>query len=512
MKPPILLLFLFAFLTSHSATATFCTEAGTFSPVNADSWNGWGKDLANTRHVKLEEGGLSAEKVSRLRLEWSFGFEGAQAVIGQPSIASGRVFIGVDTGEVYSLDAGSGCVHWKFTASAGVRTAPVIAFVDGGWRVFFGDLDAQVYAVDARSGELLWKTEVEEHPAARITGTPQFFHIDGAPSPDRLFVPVSSGEEGAAGNPDYECCTFRGSVVALDAKSGRRGWKTHTIAEAPREISPGEFGPSGAAVWSAPTVDPLRTALYVGTGDAYSAPAARSTDAIISMDMSDGWTRWIAQDTAGDIWTVACLRPGAGDDCGPDHDFGSPPIQVTAGGRDLLIAGQKSGIVWAHDPDSGAVHWRTALVDNTQEFGGKIIWGGAVDDSKAYFGLGPGGIAAVALVDGELEWFVEPPPAAGREDHPGHDGPLTVSGDVVFSGGWDGVLRALSTETGEVIWQYDTVRDFDTVNGVPASGGSMGAAGPVVAGGRLFAPSGYIGVKNGMPGNVLMAFAPGGED
>jgi polyvinyl alcohol dehydrogenase (cytochrome) len=193
---------------------------------------------------------------------------------------------------------------------------------------------------------------------------------------------------------------------------------------------------------------------------------------------------------------------------GPDHDFGAPPIlKAPPDGRTLLIAGQKSGNVWAHDPDKkGAVVWRTPLVANTTEFGGKIIWGGAADGKNAYFGLGTGGIAAVQLRDGERQWFTALPPAAAVAAHTGQDGPLTAIPGVVFSGGWDGVLRALSTATGRVLWEYNTVQDYQTVNGVAGKGGSMGAPGSVVAGGMLFVPSGYLGVKNGMPGNVLLVF------
>jgi polyvinyl alcohol dehydrogenase (cytochrome) len=218
------------------------------------------------------------------------------------------------------------------------------------------------------------------------------------------------------------------------------------------------------------------------------------------------------QDSENDAWLSGCNGPKLGENCpktlGPDHDFGSPPILKTLpNGRTLLIAGQKSGNVWAHDPDQkGAMVWRTALVANTTEFGGKIIWGGAADDQNAYFGLGPGGIAAVQLKDGERKWFAALTPAADMARHAGQDGPVTSIPGVVFSGGWDGVLRALSATDGHVLWEYNTVQDFKTVNGVAGKGGSMGAAGPTVAGGMLFVPSGYVGVKNGMPGNVLLVF------
>ncbi len=270
-------------------------------------------------------------------------------------------------------------------------------------------------------------------------------------------------------------------------------------------------------MWNSPTIDVKRHALYIGTGDAYTSPAAPTTDSIMAMDLDTGKILWSVQDTPNDTWLAGCtagakaMPENCPKEVGPDHDFGSPPILQTVGGRDLLIAGQKSGNVWAHDPDKkGAVVWKTPLVADTTQFGGKIIWGGAADGQNAYFGLGTGGIAAVQLRDGEKQWFTELKPAAAVAAHTGQDGPLTAIPGIVFSGGWDGVLRALSSSTGKVVWEYNTATDYQTVNGVAAKGGSMGAPGPVVAGGTLFVSSGYVGVKNGMPGNVLLAFTVAG--
>jgi polyvinyl alcohol dehydrogenase (cytochrome) len=476
-------------------------------PGSGPAWNGWGVDSSNTRFQGDKTAGLTAAQVPRLKLKWSFGFPGVSSVLGQPSVAGGRVFLGVDTGYVYSLDAGSGCVHWSFEAEAGVRTAITVARVNKTRAAaFFGDIKSSVYAVDAETGELLWKVHVEDHPTARITGAPKLFE-------GRLYVPVASGEEGAGGNPKYPCCTFRGSVVALDAATGRQIWKTYVITDVPQSTGPNRFGPAGGGVWSSPTIDPKRHVLYATTGDAYTEPAARTTDSIIAMDLETGRIQWVAQGTANDAWLAGCSAKNPTGNCpanlGPDHDFSASPIlKSLPNGHSILIAAQKSGNVWALDPDQkGAVVWKTALTSNTTEFGGKIVWGGAADDRAAYFGLGTGGIAAVQLREGERKWFtaLEPTPAMAR--HVGQDGPLTAISGVVFSGGWDGVLRALSASDGHVIWEYNTVHNYDSVNGVPAKGGSMGAAGPVVVGGTLFTTSGYIGVKGGMPGNVLLAFS-----
>src|SRR5262249_51373689 len=275
------------------------------------------------------------------------------------------------------------------------------------------------------------------------------------------------------------------------------------ISEEPKVIGKNSNGversaPAGGGVWNSPTIDAKRRALYIGTVDAYTEPAAKTTDSIMAMDLGSGKILWSVQDTETDTWLSGCNGANLPENCpktlGPDHDFGSPPILKTlADGRDILVAGQKSGNVWAHDPDKkGAVLWKTALVSNTTEFGGKIIWGGAADAQTAFFGLGPGGIGAVQLRDGERKWFTALTPATAG--HPGEDGPLTAIPGVVFSGGWDGVLRALSASDGKAIWEYNTVQDFKTVNDAAAKGGSMGAPGPIVAGGVLYVPSGYVGV------------------
>ncbi len=495
-------LFLFVLLADPLFAQTCPARDLSSSPA----WNGWGVDASNTRFQPAKDAQLPADQVPRLKLKWVFGFPGVKSVLGQPSVAGGRVFLGVDTGLVYALDAATGCVYWTFQAEAGVRTAITIAPP----AVFFGDIKANVYAVDASTGALLWKVRVDDHATARITGSPKVFE-------GRLYVPVASGEEGAGVNPQYPCCSFRGSVVALEAATGRQTWKTYTIADAPKLTGKNSNGverwaPAGGGVWNSPTIDPMRRALYVGTGDAYTEPAPKTTDAILAMDLDSGKILWSVQDTENDAWLVGCAGANRPENCpkelGPDHDFGSSPILKTlSSGRRILVAGQKSGNVWAHDPDQkGAVVWRTALVSNTTEFGGKIVWGGAADEQNAYFGLGTGGVAAVQLRDGERKWFTPLQPLPALAQHPGQDGPVTAVPGVVFSGGWDGVLRALSASDGHLLWEYNTVQEFKTVNGVAAKGGSMGAAGPTVAGGMLFAGSGYIGVRNGIPGNVLLVF------
>ncbi len=290
---------------------------------SSPSWNGWGADAGNTRFQPAAAAQLNAADVPGLKLKWAFGFPGARAVSGQPAVVAGRVFVSADTGYVYALDSVSGCVYWSFHADAAVRSAVTVERPAAGqpYAVFFGDARANAYAVDAVTGTPVWKVHVDDHASARITGGVRFFE-------GRVYVPVASSEEGAGGNPAYECCTSRGSVVALDAGTGKQIWKTYTIPEVPKPTAKNAagtqlWGPSGAGVWNSPTIDPRRRALYVGTGNAYSAPAAPTTDAIVAMDLDSGRILWSAQGTANDVWLAACLGPAV-PNCGPDQDFGSP--------------------------------------------------------------------------------------------------------------------------------------------------------------------------------------------
>jgi polyvinyl alcohol dehydrogenase (cytochrome) len=475
-------------------------------------WNGWG-GLTNARFQDAAGAQLTPEQVGRLKLKWAFGFPGAKAVYGQPTVVGGRVFVGVDTGEVYSIDAATGCAYWSYQASGGVRTAVSIGAGKSSTEpplAYFGDSKGNVYALNATTGEPVWKVQVDSHPAAHITGGPQVYQ-------NRLYVPVASGEEGLAVDASYQCCSFRGSVVALDAFTGRQVWKTYVIREEPKPTVKNakgtqQFGPSGGGVWNSPTLDPGRHALYVGTGDAYTAPASKTTDAILALDMNNGKVLWAAQDLAGDAWVVSCIQGrGTPENCpkdaGPDFDFGSSPILRTLpNGKTILVAAQKSGIIWAHDPDrKGAVVWKTSVASKQPGPQGQVNFGGSADERSAYFGLDSGGVVSLSLANGERQWFTDIQPESGR--HGGHDAAVSTIPGVVFSGGWDGVLRALSAGDGKILWTFDMLRDFDTVNRVPAKGGSMGSSGPTIAGGMVFAGAGYPGVQEGRNGNVLLAFA-----
>ena len=479
------------------------------SSATGPAWNGWGADHANTRFQPPQSAGLSFP-FPRLRLKWAFGFPGASAVYGQPTVASGRVYAGADTGYVYSLDQTTGCVHWSFQAQAGVRSAVTVGPVGTSTRMaaYFGDMKGNVYAVDANTGAQIWKVRLDEHALTRITAAPVLYR-------NRLYVSVASFEEGAATSARYPCCTFRGSVVALRTETGGQIWKTFTIAESPGPTKTSlagtqQFGPSGGAVWSSPTIDAQRNVLYVGTGNAYSRPVAPTTDAILAFDLDTGKILWVAQALADDAWIPGCTPGAVTGNCpekmGPDYDFGASPILARLpNGRRLLVSVQKSGQIWAHDPDkNGDVVWKTTHSGTPPTAEGEMVWGAAVDDRNVYVGLTSGGVAAHALETGKQEWIARILPEAGRRG--GNSGAVSATRGIVLSGGWDGVLRALSSNDGKVLWEYDTTQVVETVNRVQARGGSMGAAGPTIAGGMVFVGSGYIGVRSGTPGNVLLAF------
>jgi polyvinyl alcohol dehydrogenase (cytochrome) len=482
--------------------------------VDAAAWNGWA-DAANTRFQSGRAAGLTADTTARLKLKWAFGFPGVTTAFGTPSVTGGRVFVGDASGAVYALDARSGCVYWTYTADAGVRVAPVLDKSS----VYFGDLRGNVYAVNLASGSLLWKVRAEDHPLAVITGSPK---LDRG----RLYVPVSGRDESiAAINAAYECCTFRGSVVALDAATGRKIWQAYTIRDQPKPTGQNAkgaktWGPSGAVPWSSPTLDVRKRILYIGTGVNYSNPATDTSDAILAVDMDSGRLLWSRQFTEQDSYNFAC---GADDktNCPKlpfvDADFGHSPILDNG----ILVAGDKGGTVYGIDPNQqGKILWKQKIASGGVN--GGFMWGPAGDpQGVAYFGISDftagkpetgGGLVALQISTGEKLWMT-PAPKPGCLGVPGcsaaQPAPVTLIPGVAFLGSWDGHLRAYETKAGKIIWDFDTAREFETVNGVKARGGSINSMGPVIAGGMVYVTSGYSG--NAMPGNVLLGFSVEGR-
>jgi polyvinyl alcohol dehydrogenase (cytochrome) len=510
-----------------------CTSATPFTvPGSIQTWNGWGPDTRNTR-FQPDAGGITAANVSELKLRWAFGIADVTQSRSQPAVVGGRLFMGSQSGVIYALDPKTGCTHWTYKAQSGVRTAISVgpvgpANAPTGFAIYFADAQARAYAVDAATGKELWTRKVDDHRAARATGAPTLHE-------GRLYV-VTSGvsEESAASMPDYECCTFRGSLTSLDATTGEVVWKTYTVDEPKRRgtSTSGKplWGPAGAPIWSAPTIDAQRGLVYAATGNAYADPVPRTADAIVAFEIATGRIRWINQ-IMPDVWILGCGAPPAGapgrgdgdvppadnpncpEDVGPDFDFSASPALVKlANGRDALVVTQKSGVGYLLDPARrGREIWEYRWGRGSPVGG---VWGTTVDGTQAYFAVAdqftpaPGGLHAVNLATGQRAWFTPPQTpvcAAGPGCGPAQSAALTSIPGVVFSGGADGAMRAYASDDGRILWTYDTNRDFATVNGVKADGGSMDGPGAVVAGGMLYVTAGNAGFV-GTPGNVLLAF------
>ena len=500
-------------------TAGACTSTPPFDPSKGPQWNGWGVDVTNQRFQPAAQAGLTADQVPKLKLKWAFGFPNANSARGLPTIVGGRVFVGSMSGTVYALDAKSGCVIWTFKAQSGVRAGVVIgprAGSPGKYVAYLGDGRANAYALDAATGEQIWTRSLEDHKSANITGTPTLYE-------GRLFVPISSIEEGSGMNPKYECCTFRGSLVALDAATGSLLWKTYTISAEAKPIGKNSvgttrWGPSGGGVWSSPTVDIKRKVVYAATGNMYTEPQQPTSDAIMAFDLDTGSVKWTSQVTAKDIFIVGCGGPQNGANCppaedlGPDFDFGNAPILVKRpDGKDVIVAGQKSGVGWAFDPDKkGAVVWQYRAGKGSAL--GGLEFGSAVDPAQAYFAVSdmlggtPGGLHAVKLSNGERAWIAPEPPKCGdrtrlqqRDSRRHHRHPGRGVHRIERRRGPR--LRD-QRRIAAVGVRHEPI--FETVNGVPAKA-RQSAVRPVIAGGMLYINSGY-GALGGRPGNVLLAF------
>ena len=507
--------------------SAFCVDHGWQElGLDAISSMGWGGNLEATGFQPGELAGLSADDVPDLELRWAFAFPDAGEVRTRPTVIGDALLVGGPFGEVLALDAARGCVRWSFEADAAVRGAVLAGEGPGGRETaYFVDYRTNAYALDVASGTVVWKYKAGWHSTSNTTGSPALH--DG-----RLFVPVSSLEVAVAGDPRYECCTASGAVAALDAMTGDVLWYHRVIPGYPEEAGTNDIGtqlwaPSGAPVWSSPTVDTARGLVYAGTGENYTRPTTASSDAIIAIDIDTGELAWSFQATPDDAFTMACTSSTARENCpdppGPDFDFGMAPMLVRrTDGREILVAGQKSGVVWALDPDDeGAVLW-SSRVGKGGVLGG-IHWGMATDGRYAYAPnadrdlvvvdlhpeLAPApGMYALDLITGEVVWSVAAPEEAcdgKRRCFPALSAAPAAIPGVVFAGGLDGHMRAYAAEDGRILWDFDTTEVTETSGGVPGRGGAIDGPGPVIAGGMLFTNSGYAPFGQ-MPGNLLLAF------
>jgi polyvinyl alcohol dehydrogenase (cytochrome) len=481
--------------------------------VGSVQWNGWGRDPFNTRYQP--EPAIRAMDVPKLSLKWAFGFQGGNE-FGQPTLVDGRLFVASSAGRIYALDAKSGCTYWTYDDPAGSRTAISIGELGQSKRAaiprklkrtlahlevikapsaaFFGDDTGAVYALDAQKGTLLWKTQVDTHPAARIVGAPT---LDN----DRLYVAVGSNEDNNTSNPNYSCCTFRGSVAALDIASGRVLWKSYTVLEEPQPThknSAGvqEWGPAGAAIASSPTIDAKRGVLYVGTGRSTTGIAQSLTDSIAAFGLNDGKLRWVKQlNVMGQM--------------GLSGFTSSPVLRTLASGNEVILAGQLSGVVYGLDPDHGGeILWQGRPGADADGNDG-VAWGTAADHRSWFVALSgalgqpsnlTGSLWALDPNTGIARWHTQSPTPAcswseGVCSH-AQSQAVTVMPGGVFSGSMDGHLRAYSTIDGKILWDFDTAKEFQTQNGVRASGGPLDHGGATIVNGGVYIIS----------GNTLLAF------
>jgi len=523
------------------ADSTCPTAAGPVA-IGSALWNGWGRTLDNTRYQP--EPALRASDVAKLALKWAYGYQSGTE-FSQPTVVDERLFIAGSAGRIYALDAKTGCTYWTYDAAAGSRTAVTIGelararvaalprrlkrtlahldVIKAPSAAFFGDDTGAVYALDAQKGTLLWKTQVDTHPMARIVGAPTLFN-------DRLYVAVASTEDSAAANPSYSCCTFRGSVAALDIASGRTLWKSYTVLQEPqptRKSSAGiqEFGPAGAAISSSPTIDGKRGVLYVATGGSMTSVEQSLTDAVVAFDLADGKLRWVKQ----------LVRPDAGTALAGFSS--SPVLRTLATGNQVLLAGQKSGVVYGLDPDHGGdILWQTKIGDSAGSAAGAagappgiagkvgppgvagspggVAWGSAADHRNLYVAISgllaqpanaAGSLTALDMTTGAARWHTaSPEPVCGgaeRSCSHGQAQAVTVMPGSAFSGSMDGHLRAYSTIDGKILWDFDTAKDFPTNNGVKASGGPLDHGGATIVNGMVYVNS----------GNTLLAFSVDGK-
>ena len=507
--------------------------------VAAAAWNGWSTTTRNARFQPTP--GFAAREAPRLKLKWAFNYPGSKN--GQATVVGDWLFTTSMSGAVYALDAKSGCVRWRHEAAAATRSSVTVVDMPAGaparHALFFSDWTKSAVALDAETGRQLWKTRIDDSAGLQMTGAP-------AVHEGKLFVPISSGIEAFAEYDGWECCKFRGSLVAIDLANGRVLWKTYTTAVEPKPFRTNRlgrtmWGPSGGAIWSAPTIDAKRGLVYVGTSNSYTDVPYDGSDAVIAMEIDTGRIRWVNQLLAEDNYINGCwvggrrTEPAANcpDNLGPDFSIGNAPIlQDLPDGRQLILVGQKSGHVYALDPAwNGAVVW-TQRIGPGSALGG-VEFGMASDGQRLFVGIsdiiagegGKPGVYALRILDGALLWSAPSPTQPtcrwkNRWCHGAVSQAVSAMPGLVFAGAYDGIFRAYDSATGEVVWSYDTGSDpIDVLGGRQAFGGVMDGAGATIAGGMVYVHSGYAGRSGssdgrdltGGEGNVLLAFSIDGR-
>lgn len=518
----------------------------------------WGLGTDNRRFVPAAAAGIDRDNVAGLELAWSLAFPKVTDMRSQPAIIGDTMYFGDKTGKVYAIDRRTGCIRRHTEVLSGIRSAITVATLGSGRKLLvLADSMASIYALDPDSLETVWQQAARIYETSVITGSISYYN-------DRLFVPVSSYEVAVSGSPDHVCCKSHGGVIALDATNGDKLWEWHGTADATLQgrNSAGAdlYGPSGVSVWSTPAIDARRNRIYIGTGENLSPPATDTSDAIVALDMDTGKQVWRFQATAGDVWNAACLNGGANcpPNAGGDFDFGASVIIAgLPGGGELLLAGQKSGDVYALNPDpaggDGEVVWHRQVsnagvgpdLHRTTTNGG-VHWGMALSGERLLVAaadpervrpeyIPKPGLHALNLADGEILWFrgvtrgcdipEENKPMIGLQNmragkkieleeqyrcsfYYGLSAAVLATPDLVFSAGLDGKIRAFDIATGELLWQAETAKSFEATNGISGHGGAIDVSGQVVADGWLYVQSGYS-MFGQLPGNMLLAYRVG---
>ncbi len=507
-------------LAASTPDAPACTDNPAPMTLAGPGWNGWGN--AETQDRFQPKPGIAAADVPRLKLKWAFAYAGSRN--GQASVVGGRLFLTSSSGAIYALNPKTGCAYWRYDIPGGSRSSITVGKLGARFAVYFtGWTERTAYALDAATGKLIWKTAVTDQQEVQMTGSPVLHS-------GTLYIPVSSAEEAIAVDVNHECCKFRGEVVAVDAATGKIVWKSFMADPAKpfKKNTKGVqmYGPAGAAIWGAPTVDARRGLIYVATGDSYTDIAVPRAEAVVALDMKTGAVRWANQLTQGDNYIIGCYGPTARGNCpspaGPDYDFGVAPVLATLkSGKQLILVGQKSSQVYALDPDAqGKVVWEHRLSVGGPL--GGVEFGPASDGETYYVGVSDiyvakpaPGVYAFNIADGALKWSAPSEKLVCAWKTPYCTGAisqaLSAMPGAVFAGAMNGHFRAYDSATGKVIWDFDTAASpVATVSGKQAQGGVMDGAGPTIAGGMVYVSSGYQ-ARSGTPGIVLMAFSVDGR-
>jgi polyvinyl alcohol dehydrogenase (cytochrome) len=493
----------------------------------------FGFDLQNHRHLTAQEAGITTADFRHMELAWALAFPRATTMRAQAAVVGSTLFLPVaDASQLYAIDiAAQPCLKWIYKSDVPLRTGVAYGVLPGSHRkvLVFADVGTRIHMVDAATGAPIWKHAVHLTSLSNTTGTPVL--LGG-----RVYVPLSASEINVGADPKHVCCTTHGAVIALDARNGAQIWTAHTMADAKPVGDRGDgqmmWGPSGAPIWTSPAIDEQRGVLYVGTGEATSAPAAPTIDSVLAIDLATGAIRWRFQSTADDIFLTGCMVKHDGLNCPHegrllDHDFGASIVLARrADGHDVLLAGQKSGMLYALDPDAqGKVLWQRSF--GAGSVIGGIHWGLAFDGARVFAPMNtfPGpdgrdageraGLHAVAVDSGTVLWSYYPQPDCSGDRKArvrtcatvtGMTGAPAVIAGAVVEGSADGFLRAFDVNTGELLFQFDTTQPLTTANGVPGIGGALDNASIVAANGYLFVNSGYGIIGGQTPGNLFLAF------